>query len=66
MEQAREGKDLVQAEVWVELAAVVVALAAVRQQGLAEIVFVRTVVKRYHISWGPHATSKNVLSVELP
>ena len=66
MEQAREAKDPVQAEVWVELVAVVVALVAVRQQVLAEIVFVQTVVKKCHISWEPHATIKNVLSVELP
>gem|GEM_PF-5070532 len=46
--------------------AVVVALVAVRQQVLAEIVFVQTVVKKCHISWEPHATIKNVLSVELP
>jgi len=66
MPRGDRAKDPVQAEVWVELVAVAVALVVVRQQVLADIVFVRTVVKRCHIRWGLHATSKNVLSVELP
>lgn len=63
-EQAREVRDLVQAEAWVEPVAVAAAWVVVQLQALVDTVFARTVVRRRHISWGLPAMSKNVLNVE--
>jgi len=48
MEQVQEARDLVQAEAWVE--PVAVDWVAAQQQVPVDTVFVRTVVKRCHIS----------------
>lgn len=66
MEQAREGRGLVQAEARVEPVAVAAVLVAVRRQVLADTVFAQTVVKKCHTNWEPHATSKNALNAGPP
>jgi len=50
MEQAREAKDPVQAEVWVEPVAVPADWVVVQQQALADTASAQTVVKRWYIS----------------